>query len=394
MPCCSAARRGHNRSIFLIDRHDAVSPADAHAAAASSTARGRRGLRRRDRDRAPRRLGPDGAAVLQLHLALAVICGIALTLIWAATGAGAYWPVWAWLGLLVALGLHAGIRYAVVATEPGRRRRLLLHAVFTVIAAAVLVVIWLLAGMGGFWPNLPLVGLVVLLLIDASLVALWSRLSPQEREKELTARVDVLTRTRTGALDVQAAELRRIERDLHDGAQARLVALSMQLGRAEARLADRPDVAELVRQARGEAGAAIAELRDLSRGISPPVLSDRGLAAAAESLGRRAAIAVSVDVTMDRRPVPALETAAYFVVAEALTNASKHAGDVSARVRIDLDRERLTVEVADDGPGGADPAGGGLTGLRHRVEALDGTLTVVSPLGGGTIVRAELPCAS
>jgi len=124
------------------------------------------------------------------------------------------------------------------------------------------------------------------------------------------------------------------------------------------------------------------------------VLSDRGLAAAAESLGRRAAIAVSVDVTMDRRPVPALETAAYFVVAEALTNASKHAGDVSARVRIDLDRERLTVEVADDGPGGADPAGGGLTGLRHRVEALDGTLTVVSPLGGGTIVRAELPCAS
>ena len=107
------------------------------------------------------------------------------------------------------------------------------------------------------------------------------------RERELTERVDELTRTRRGALDVQAAELRRIERDLHDGAQARLVALSMQLGRAEEQLADQPEVAELVRQARDEAGAAIAELRDLARGIAPPVLADRGLAAAVEALGQR-----------------------------------------------------------------------------------------------------------
>ena len=133
-----------------------------------------------------------------------------------------------------------------------------------------------------------------------ALVVYRDRLAGAGREQELTERVDELTRTRRGALDVQAAELRRIERDLHDGAQARLVALSMQLGRAEERLADQPEVADLVRQARGEAGAAIAELRDLARGIAPPVLADRGLAAAVEALGRRAPIAV--DGRRRRRP--------------------------------------------------------------------------------------------
>jgi signal transduction histidine kinase len=206
--------------------------------------------------------------------------------------------------------------------------------------------------------------------------------------------VDELTRTRRGALDVQASELRRIERDLHDGAQARLVALSMQLGRAEARLADRPEEAELLRQARAEAGAAIAELRDLARGIAPPVLADRGLGAAVEALGRRAAIPVELELTIDRRPLPVLETAAYFVVAEALTNVAKHAPGATARVRVALDDQRLLVSVADDGPGGADSNGGGLTGLRGRVEALDGELHVVSEPGAGTTISAELPCAS
>ena len=144
----------------------------------------------------------------------------------------------------------------------------------------------------------------------------------------------MLTRTRQGALDVQAAELRRIERDLHDGAQARLVALSMRLGRAEERLADQPELAALVREAREDAGAAIGELRDLARGIAPPILADRGLTAAIEALARRSAIGVTIDADPDRRPLPVVETAAYFVVAEALTNVAKHAGGArGARAR-------------------------------------------------------------
>jgi signal transduction histidine kinase len=245
-----------------------------------------------------------------------------------------------------------------------------------------------MAGGGTFWPLVPVVALGAAVALHAVIAASVSR--PQEQA--LVERVDELTRTRRGALDVQAAELRRIERDLHDGAQARLVALSMQLGRAEERLDDRPEVADLLRRARGEATAAIAELRDLARGIAPPVLADRGLAAAAEALGRRSALPVTVDARVDRRPPPVVETAAYFVVAEALTNAAKHAGGAAALVTIALDGEWLTVEVADDGPGGADPDGGGLTGLRHRVEALDGALHVTSPPGAGTTVRAELPC--
>ena len=195
-------------------------------------------------------------------------------------------------------------------------------------------------------------------------------------------------------LDVQDSELRRIERDLHDGAQARLVALSMQLGRAEARLSDQPELADLVRQARGEASAAIAELRDLARGIAPPVLVARGLAAAVDALGRRVATNVTVDAHVDHRPPAVIETAAYFVVAESLTNVAKHTGDAAARVELQLDADLLVVEVTDDGPGGADPEGGGLTGLKHRVEALDGTLTITSPPGGPTTIRAELPCGS
>ena len=225
-------------------------------------------------------------------------------------------------------------------------------------------------------------------------VGLWEHLRRPAREQALADRVDVLTRTRRGALDVQAAELRRIERDLHDGAQARLVALSMKLGRAEERLRDQPEVANLVREARGDAGEAIAELRDLARGIAPPVLADRGLAAAVEALGRRSAVPVTVDVELDRRPLPVLETAAYFVVAEALTNVAKHAPEAAATVTLRMDRATSNVEVGDDGPGGADPEGGGLSGLRSRVEALDGVLVVVSDPGEGTIVRAELPCAS
>ena len=160
--------------------------------------------------------------------------------------------------------------------------------------------VYALAGGGTFWPLWAVATLGLAFGAHAIVVAALPSLRPQERQ--LAARVDELTRTRAGALDVQAAELRRIERDLHDGAQARLVALSMQLGRAEERLDDRPEVAELVRGAREEAGAAIGELRDLARGIAPPVLADRGLVAAVEALGQRAPIPVTVQASILRRP--------------------------------------------------------------------------------------------
>jgi signal transduction histidine kinase len=166
----------------------------------------------------------------------------------------------------------------------------------------------------------------------------------------------------------------------------------MQLGRAEERLDDRPEVAELVRAAREEAGAAIGELRDLARGIAPPVLADRGLEAAVEAVARRSPMEVTVRASLGRRAPPVVETAAYFVAAEALTNAAKHAGGAAAHVTLSEGDGRLVVEVGDEGPGGAEATGTGLTGLRHRVEALDGTLLVTSPAGVGTTVRAELPC--
>ncbi len=328
---------------------------------------------------------------LGLHAGICAAAGLAVTLIWLTTG-GSFWPAWVYLGLAVPLALHAGTWWSLDRPTPAERG-LALHGVVGVVLGLTVVCVWWLAGAGTFFP-VWVIALFSITIPVHALIVYRRRLFT--REQQLTERVDELTRTRRGALDVQAAELRRIERDLHDGAQARLVALSMHLGRAEERLADRPDVAELVRRARGEAAAAIGELRDLARGIAPPVLADRGLIAAAEALGQRAAIGVTVRGTIDpdRRPVPAIETAAYFVVAEALTNVAKHAPDAHVTVTISQGRELLTVEITDDGPGGADPAGSGLTGLRHRVEAVDGTLRVTSIAGTGTLVRVELPCAS
>ncbi len=167
----------------------------------------------------------------------------------------------------------------------------------------------------------------------------------------------------------------------------------MQLGRAEERLADRPTDRELVRAAREEAGAAIAELRDLRPRHPPPVLADRGLAAAVEALAGRSAVPVevTVDIPDGERPVPAIESVAYFVVAEALTNVAKHA-EGPATVAIVRRDDVLTVSVSDNGSGGADPAGSGLSGLRGRVESVDGALRIESGAGTGTTVTAELPC--
>jgi signal transduction histidine kinase len=330
-----------------------------------------------------------GDRAVAVYGSISALVAFVVFALWVVTTRGYFWPAWVWFGLAVPLVAIVALRSAWH-TPPGRPRRLALHGALTGWICAILISVWALAGGGFFWPLIPVVCVLMLLALHTVLSALMAK-SP--REQALVERVDELTRTRRGALDVQAAELRRIERDLHDGAQARLVALSMQLGRAEERLEDRPEVADLVRRARGEASAAIAELRDLARGIAPPVLADRGLAAAVEALGRRSALPVTVDVELEQRPLPVVETAAYFVVAETLTNAAKHARGASATVTIRERGSRLVVEVSDDGPGGADPDGGGLTGLRHRVEALDGTLGITSTNRGTTVI-AELPCGS
>jgi len=219
-------------------------------------------------------------------------------------------------------------------------------------------------------------------------------LSPS-REAALEARVGQLAATRAGAVDAAAAELQRIERDLHDGAQARLVALAMDLGMAEERFARDPEGArELVGEAREEAKRALAELRDLARGLRPSLLAERGLGPALTALAARSPISASVDLDVPGDLPAAVETTTWFVVSEALVNAAKHSGAARVLVSVGRVEDRLVVEVADDGLGGADPDGGGLTGLRKRVEALDGTLAVSSPAGGPTKIRTELPCGS
>jgi signal transduction histidine kinase len=220
-------------------------------------------------------------------------------------------------------------------------------------------------------------------------------LGPSERAA-LSNRVDELRARREQLVEVVEAERRRIERDLHDGAQQRLVALAMNLGMAKDKFdKDPPAARALLDDAHADAKQAMVELRNLARGIHPAVLSDRGLDAALSSLAGRAPVPVSVEVRVPERPPAAIETTAYFVVAEALTNIAKHSGASRAAVTVARQNGHLKVEVTDDGIGGADATRGiGLTGLVDRVTAVDGTVRLSSPVGGPTILTVELPCAS
>lgn len=211
--------------------------------------------------------------------------------------------------------------------------------------------------------------------------------------EHLSARVDTLTDTRREAVDSVEAERRRIERDLHDGPQQRLVSIAMTLGMAQQAIhADPESAAGLVDEAHRSAKEAIVEMRHVARGIVPPILADRGLEAALPALAARSAVPVSVDVRDVGRLDPTTEAIAYFVVSEALTNVAKHSQAEHAEVTVTRDDERVTAVVTDDGSGGADPADGtGLTGLRQRVTAVDGTLDVESPSGGPTRLTATLP---
>jgi signal transduction histidine kinase len=210
---------------------------------------------------------------------------------------------------------------------------------------------------------------------------------------ELTERVDVLTKTRSGVMEAMLLERRRIERDLHDGAQQRLVALAMDLGMAKEKMRTDPEAAQrLVETSHEEAKRVLSDLRDLVRGIYPAVLTDRGLDAAISSVAGRSPVMVTVDVELPGRPPEAVEATAYFVVVEALTNVAKHSGATEAKVWVRRRQDRLAIEVSDNGAGGADARGGtGLGGLAERIAALDGQLTIDSPPGGPTRVRAEIP---
>ncbi|MFF8375113.1 sensor histidine kinase [Streptomyces sp. NPDC015661] len=211
----------------------------------------------------------------------------------------------------------------------------------------------------------------------------------------LASRVTELESDRGVVVDTAAADLRRIERDLHDGAQARLAALAMDLGLAKEKLARDPHAAAvLVDEAHGEVKLALQELRDLARGIHPAVLTDRGLDAALSAVASRCSVPVSVDVDLPARPVPAIEGIAYFTVSELLQNVTRHSGARRAWVDVWRTENRLMLQVRDDGVGGAVASGGGgtgLAGLAERVGAVDGVLAVDSPAGGPTTVTVELP---
>jgi signal transduction histidine kinase len=262
----------------------------------------------------------------------------------------------------------------------------------SLVIAVALVAIWAMSSHRYFWPIWPILGLGVALAAHA----LFVPSVPSSRERALADRVDVLTRTRKDALDVQVAEMRRVERDLHDGAQARLVSLGMSLGMADEQLDSDPDEAHrLLAEARTAAGDALADLRAVVRGILPPVLADRGLAGAVQALVLASPVPVemTVDLPSERLSAP-VESAAYFAVAEAITNVIKHSGARAAWVRLHQEDGLLFMVVSDNGKGGADlDQGSGLVGIQRRLEAFDGTVHISSPPGGPTVVAMEVPCA-
>jgi signal transduction histidine kinase len=329
---------------------------------------------------------------LETHASVDAVVVFVLVVIWAVTSRDYFWPIWVVLPLATALGIHTWV--VIVGEEPGivrqfrGSRTLAVSAGVGATLAAYFIAIWAITSHGYFWPVWPILGIAIVLAIE-----LAAALFGSPGRAEMAERIETLETTRAGAVDAQETELRRIERDLHDGAQARLVALGMSLGMAEQKLADDPERAgELLAEARIGAEHALRELRDLARGIHPPVLADRGLEAALASLASSTPLRVGLSVDVSPRPPAAVETAAYFVAAESLANAAKHARAKRVDITIARHDSIIDLQVRDDGQGGANPEGSGLRGLRRRVEALDGTLSVISPRGGPTTIRAQLPC--
>ncbi|MEV6240806.1 histidine kinase [Lentzea sp. NPDC051838] len=371
----------------------------------------RRGLTRLTRNTAFLALGAP------LHLLTGLLLVVIATLIWDIIGGGdSSTPVI--LGFTVALtalcvpALTAAQRWrfrqllGIDVPRQGRQpaRQLGYHslagALFGTLEALVL-----LAALAPAWiyafdrPYVTVAGVLALAAFPpsaAALVRLESQVVPSllghNREEALARRVEDLTLSRAGAVDAAAAERRRIERDLHDGAQQRLVSLALNLGLARTTLDLPPEAREVIDTAHREAKEAIEELNNLVRGLHPSVLDELGLDAALSGLAARTAAHLRVD--LPRRPPPPVEAVAYFVVSEALTNVAKHSNSTRTDVTVTLLGDMLRLVISDDGLGGADPARGtGLTGLAQRVRSVDGTFRMSSPVGGPTTMSVELPCA-
>jgi signal transduction histidine kinase len=242
---------------------------------------------------------------------------------------------------------------------------------------------------------LPLVPWIIRGLAHVDAAIARALLSPS-RQDELEEKIGTLRETQARSVDIAMADRRQIERDLHDGAQQRLLALGMNLGMALEKFENEPDEARgLVDDAHRELQRAVVELRNLARGVHPAVLTDRGLDPALSALAARSPVPVRLDVQLPERPPASVEATAYFIVAEALTNAARYAEATAVDVRLRLIGDSLRVEVVDNGVGGAElRPDGGLAGLADRASSLEGSLRVTSPLGGPTVIAAELPCAS
>jgi signal transduction histidine kinase len=299
--------------------------------------------------------------------------------------AGLLWPVDALVitvALLAPLSVAATPLLMATVGDGDEQKVLKLWTVTTWPAASGAAVLGLLLTAAGAY----------LLGVTAGARAGLARLLIASREGELGARVVELARSRVRLVEAFEAERRRIERDLHDGAQQRLVGLTLALGLARLDVPPGP-LADQLARAHEEAGHALAELRELIHGIHPKVLTDYGLEAAVADAADRCTVPVDVDLELPGRPGPAVESAAYFVVCEALANVDRHSGADRARVSGGHRDGRLFLEVRDDGRGGADAsAGSGLTGLADRVSVLDGRLALTSPPGGPTLLRVEFPC--
>ncbi|THA72871.1 sensor histidine kinase [Streptomyces sp. A0958] len=306
-----------------------------------------------------------------LHFPWAVFAFCVSLTVWAWGWAALSYPLWHW-----AVPSHTGVRgiqlYGDSTHEVYLDSPLDLALTSVLGLVVVLLSAWVIRGLAA---------------VDRLMVA--GLLGPSR----LATRVTELESDRGVVVDTAAADLRRIERDLHDGAQARLVALAMDLGLAKEKLTADPEAAaKMVDEAHGEVKVALQELRDLARGIHPAVLTDRGLDAALSAIASRCTVPVTVEVDLASRPAQAIEGIAYFTVSELLQNVSKHSGATHASVDVWRTEDRLLLQVTDDGHGGADlTAGSGLAGLTERLDAVDGVLVVDSPVGGPTKVTAELP---
>ncbi|MFJ1611557.1 sensor histidine kinase [Streptomyces sp. NPDC088249] len=306
-----------------------------------------------------------------LHFPWAVFAFVVSLTFWSYGWAALTYPLWHWI-FPTAVGVQGIQLYG------DDHRQIYLDSTFELAATAVcgLVVVlitpWIIRGLTS---------------VDRVMVA--GLLGPSR----LATRVSELESDRGVVVDTAAADLRRIERDLHDGAQARLVALAMDLGLAKEKLTDDPEAAaRMVDEAHGEIKVALQELRDLARGIHPAVLTDRGLDAALSAIASRCTVPVTVEVDLASRPAQAIEGIAYFTVSELLQNVSKHAHATHASVDVWRAANRLMLQVTDNGRGGADvSSGSGLAGLTERLDAVDGVLVVDSPQGGPTRITAELP---